>query len=260
MNSALYTCKVMHHRLLPKKHRFIYSIFMFWIDLDEVSALAEKILPFSHNRFNLFGFYDSDHFKQNEQDASIQLPVRQRVLDYLKKNNVSFIPDKIFLLTHVRILGYVFNPVSFYFCYDNVMQCRLVITEVSNTFGEMKIFIVDQLADGKFVQEQIKYFYVSPFIGLDNTFLFRYTVPGEKLQLQINVRNAISTFFYSSLTGIKKEITARRLYLYFFKFPLITLRIITSIHWQALLIWIKGLSYHKKRNNPDLQRDILNAK
>ncbi|MFN3939119.1 MAG: DUF1365 domain-containing protein [Chitinophagales bacterium] len=260
MNSALYKCQVMHHRLRPKKHRFVYSLFMFWIDLDELRILSDRLWPFSYNRFNLFGFYDSDHLKQKAQHANSKSAVKERIYQLLRQNNILFLPDKIFLLTHVRVLGYVFNPVSFYFCYDNHQVCKLVVTEVSNTFGEMKIFIVDQISNEKFLQEQMKYFYVSPFSDPDNTFQFRYNVPGEQLRLQINVRNATDTFFYSSLTGVKKALTTRRLFLYFLKFPLITLRIITAIHWQAFKIWMKGVNYHKKKANPDLQRDILNTK
>lgn len=249
----------MHNRLRPKKHAFAYNIFMFWLDLDEPELLARKLFPFSYNRFNVFAFYDKDHMKYPE-NANTDLTAKQRVLQYLKKNNIAFVPDKIFLLTHTRVLGYIFNPVSFYFCYDNAMQCKMVVTEVGNTFGEMKIFIVDRKQDGALVHAEDKFFYVSPFTDLDNQFQFRFQVPGDKLHLEINVSDKQNVFFYSLLTGTKKALNTQRLILYFFRFPLITLQVISAIHWQAFKLWLKKIPYHAKSDNPYNQRDIVNPK
>ena len=138
MESALYKCLVMHNRLSPKKHRFTYNVFMAWLDIDLLEATGKKLSLFSYNKSNVFSFRDTDHFKYPEGDARNVLNTRQKLNLYLQSKGITQMPSKVFLLTHVRMFGYVFNPVSFYFCYNEQGTCTFVVTEISNTFGEMK--------------------------------------------------------------------------------------------------------------------------
>ncbi len=232
---------------------------MFWLDIDMLDATARRLKLFNRNRPGIFNFRDSDHFKYPAGDVRNTFTVRERLNDYLKSTGITEMPAQVFLLTHVRMFGYVFNPVSFYFCFDAAGVCNYVITEISNTFGEMKIFMVDQKEGEQFEQQAVKYFYVSPFTDMDTEFTFRYRIPGEKMFIQINVSDKKGNpFFISTLTGSVRKLTDRRLLGYIFRFPFVTLKVITGIHWQALQLWLRGMPWHKKADDADLQKDIHN--
>jgi len=260
MESALFKCLVMHNRIEPKKHRFTYNIFMFWLDIDLLSTTAAKIPLFAYNKRGVFSFRDSDHFKYTANDARNALNVRQKLNAYLEENGITSPPQQVMLLTHLRMLGHVFNPVSFYFCYNEQGNCDYVVTEISNTYGEMKLFLVDKKKEQLFEQYEQKYFYVSPFTDMDTEFEFRYQLPDEKLNVHINVKDKTgSKFFISTLTGDKKMLTNARLWWYVFRFPFVTIKVVLGIHWQALLLWLKKVPYHKKTDDADLQRGIINV-
>lgn len=251
----------MHNRLAPKKHKFNYNIFMFWLDIDRVGEVAERIPLFSHNKRGAFRFNDSDHFKYTEGDARNNLTVRQKLDAYLVEIGIVKMPTKVMLLTHVRMLGHVFNPVSFYFCFNEQDGCDYVVTEISNTFGEMKLFLVDRKNENVFEQYEQKYFYVSPFTDMDTSFEFRYKVPEEKLNIQINVQDKSGDkFFISTLTGTQKTLSNAQLWWYLFRFPFVTVKVVLGIHWQALLLWLKKLPYHKKGADAELQKGIINER
>ena len=256
MNSALYKATVMHNRLEPKSHRFYYNVFMFYIDLDELDTIAKRFLLISRNKFNVFSFKDKEHLRLSENKGF----VKEQIIEYLKRNNFNYSGQKIMLLTNLNVLGYNFNPVSFYFVTDPNGKPECAIAEVSNTFREMKLFFLgnDTFKDGKFNLRTIKHFYVSPFIDHDADFDFSLNVPGEKLNIRIDDYKNDKRFFISTLTGEKKELSNSRLFGYFFRFPFITLRIITLIHWNAMLLWIKKIPFHKKAAFPELQKDVLN--
>lgn len=249
----------MHNRLAPKKHRFTYNIFMFWIDIDEIDILSKSLKLLSRNKFNIFNFRDDDHFKFPKGDVRNKLTVKEKLKNYLTEQGVKTFPQQVFLLTHLRMFGHVFNPVSFYYCYDEDGNCMYVIAEISNTYGEMKLFFIDQKKGEKFEQHAEKYFYVSPFIDMDTEFVFRFQIPDEKLHVQINVNDKQGEkFFISTLTGSQKKLTDSRLLSYVFRFPFVTLKVIGGIHWEAFKLWLKKMPYHKKKDNKDMQRGITN--
>ncbi len=258
MNSCLYRCLVMHNRLEPKPHKFNYNVFMFYIDLDEVELLRKKFLLISHNKFNFFNFKDNEHLQLPAGDPDTSKNIKQHIVDYLKQNGVEFNGGKIMLLTNLNVLGYNFNPVSFYFVYnaDNTIQC--CITEVSNTFREMKPYFLGKelLQDGRFHLNTTKYFYVSPFIDHDTNFDFNIAIPAEKLNIRIDDFKNNKRFFISTLTGKRKALTNATLFWYSLRFPLITVRIMALIHWNALLLWLKKIPYHAKTANLQLQKDV----
>src|SRR5580704_7186514 len=143
MNSCLYRCEVMHHRLFPKEHKFAYNVFMFYVDLDELTLLNRKLKLFSVNGFNWFNFRDRDHtrFPTNE---TTKKSVKQSILEYLKTSNIDMDEGRIMLLTNVATLGYSFNPISFYLCFDASENPVCSVAEVCNTHGEMKLYLLDQ--------------------------------------------------------------------------------------------------------------------
>lgn len=262
MNSCLYKAKVFHHRLEPKQHKFSYNIFMFCIDLDELDQLPERFSLISRNRFNVFSFRDSEHLQFPAGNPDTSLPVRQQIEGYLRENNIGFEGGKIMLLTNLNVLGYNFNPVSFYFVSNAAGKQVACVVEVQNTFREMKPFLLtDADREGTLYHLQTtKYFYVSPFFDHDIDFDFRINVLGENLAISINDLRENKPVFISTLTGKQKSLTNSRLFWYAFRFPFITLRIIFLIHWHALLLWMKKLPYHKKSAHANLQRGVFRKK
>ena len=247
----------MHHRLSPRKHRFVYDIYLFCLDLDEIPTLGRYLWFFGHNRRNLFEFRDADHLSMSGDKA------KDSVISYARSKGVQDPITKVLLVTHLRTLGYIFNPVSFYFCFgpDDAPVC--CVAEVMNTYREMKLFLIgrDHFDAGMFWMVRPKHFYVSPFVDLDAMFEFRVELPGDRLRIHINdLDKRGNAFLVTSLTGRKRELTNLRLLGYLFRFPLITVKLIWSIHWQALRLYVKGLPYHKKASNQHLQQEVHYAR
>ncbi len=253
MTSSLYECDVMHHRLEPLKHRFNYKLFMFHLDLDELDKLHSSYRLFSRNRFNVFTFRDSDHV--NFGKATL----KENILEYLKNNGIELNNGRIVLVTHLRMFGYIFNPVSFYFCFDEQGTPVCAIPEVGNTFGELKPYLLgpEHRTDTGFRKQMQKFFYVSPFIDLDATFDFNLHLPGERLHIAIDDYHDGRKFFLSAVTGVRKPISDARLLWYVVRFPFITLQVIGLIHWQALKLYLKRLPYLKKTDKPELQKEMV---
>ena len=170
MNSCLYECSVMHHRLAPKVHHFRHDIFMFYLNLDELDVVAKKIPFFGHNRRNLYSFHDADH------EPSGKNPLKERIVDYLRQNGIEpGSSGRVMLLTLPRVFGYIFNPVSIYYCFDEAGAPLATVAEVGNTFREMKLYLIrhDEMdAQAVFQKLAPKHFYVSPFSSLDFHFDF----------------------------------------------------------------------------------------
>src|SRR5471030_1239421 len=259
INSRLYKAKVMHHRLAPKVHSFHYSVFMFYLDLDEIDSLAKRLKFMSRNRFNMFNFRDKDHLQLPKENPDTSKNIRQHITDYLQSNGVTIGNGRIMVLTNLCTAGYQFNPVSFYFCYDETGPPICSVVEVCNTFLEMKPYFLgaDTKKNDKFKLNTEKYFYVSPFIEMDTNFDFDLHIPGEKLNARIDDYDKEGKrFFISTLTGSRKSLTDSTLLLYFISFPLITLKVIGLIHWQAMKLWLKKIPYHKKEANKHLQKEV----
>jgi DUF1365 family protein len=248
----------MHNRLEPKKNRFHYSVFMFWLDLDEIDTVCKKQWLISRNKFNFFSFRDKDHLQFPKEAPVTSKNVKAHIVDYLKANKIDIGNGKIMLLTNLCTLGYQFNPVSFYYCFDEAGEPLCAVVEVCNTFREMKPYFIgkEQLKGNKFHLNTTKYFYVSPFIDMDTNFDFNLHIPGEKLNIRIDDYKDEKRFFISTLTGERKALTDARLLWFLLRFPFITLKIISLIHWQALILWIKKIPYYKKEENKDLQREV----
>lgn len=259
-NSCLYECTVMHHRLEPKQNRFRYKLFMFYLDLDEIGQVVKENPFISHNQFNLFNFREKDHLQFSKENPDTTKTVRQQVLAYLSENGVNTEEiGRIMLLTNLCTLGYQFNPVSFYFCYAKGNQPVCTVVEVCNTYREMKPYFLgsDKLKENNFSNAQTKNFYVSPFIDLDSDFHFNLNIPDEKLHVRIDDYKQGKRFFLSTLTGNKKALTNRSVFQYAIRFPIITLQVITLIHWQALRLWLKKITHHKKTSFKELQQNVL---
>jgi uncharacterized protein len=256
MNSCLYQCEVMHHRLFPRENRFGYRIFMFYVDLDELAILDKKLVWFSLNRFNWFNFRDKDHiqFPRGKQN---QKGTKQNILNFLRDQGIEWTVGKVMLLTHVSTLGYSFNPISFYLCFDPSGKPLCAVAEVCNTHGEMKLYVLDKncLTENTFRLMTPKLFYVSPFANLESSFDFIFDIPGDSLHMRVDDYEDKKRFLLSSLTGTKKILSDSNLLWYGVTFPFLTLRVIGLIYWQALILYWKRVPFHRKSLNPHLQQD-----
>ncbi len=266
LSSCLFECRVMHHRFSPKVHRFDYRIFLFGIDLDELETLDRSLALFSVNRRNLYRFEEEDYLptgetRHNGATVPAGAPGRRlkaRVLDYARENGVDLPDGRVLLVTLPRVAGYLFNPVSFYFCYDRDGQPRAAISEVTNTFKEMKPYFIGR-ADGAtnaFHRRVTKDFYVSPFSDVDVAFDFNVKAPTDQLAVQIDDLSGETRLLTSTLTGPRVALTGARLALFTLKYPLITLRVIALIHWHALKLWLKRVPWFAKAARADLQRNL----
>jgi DUF1365 family protein len=271
MSSCLYECDVMHARFAPREHRFVYRIFLFALDLDELPDLHRRLPLFSVNRPNLYSFREADYLPTGEpvHPAPGAPPVchpigdkrvglKQRVVGYLAAQGVDLTGGRVVLVTLPRIFGYLFNPVSFYFCYDRTGVCVAALAEVTNTFREMKPYFLgpDTRADGTFRLRVPKHFYVSPFSDVDVEFDFRLRPPDNRLAVQIDDHTGGRRTLTSTLTGPRRALTGARLAWFTVKYPLLTLRIIGLIHWHALLLWLKRVPWFTKAGRSAEQRDL----
>ena len=255
LNSCLYECSVMHHRLAPKEHHFRHDIFMFWLDLDELDAVTRKITLLGHNRANLYAFRDDDHLPCGGG------ALKDRMVAWLASNGVRFDPrGRIRLLTLPRVAGYIFNPISVYFCFDPAGAPVCAVAEVGNTFREMKLYLLgpdERGVDGIFRKTTVKNFYVSPFSALDLKFDFKLRVPGETVTLHVDDWDGAEKTLVTTLTGKRSPLTNGRLLWFTIKYPLVTLKVIFLIHWHAFLLWLKKVPFHRKAANPSLQTEVL---
>lgn len=256
INSCLYEMDIMHCRIAPRKHRFTHRIFMFYLDLDELDEISRKLPFFKRNRRALFEFRDSDHINFGHAD------VKANVLAYVRDKGVDTPISRVMMMTNVRTVGYVFNPVSFYFCFGSDNRPVCAVAQVGNTFGELKPFFLgpETLHKDTFCSVQKKYYYISPFIDLDVPMDFRLKVPGERLFIRIDDLKRERKFLYTTMTGKRRPLTNTELFKLGSKIPLVTLKVIFLIHWHAAILhFIKKIPYHKKRDNPDLQREVQRA-
>jgi DUF1365 family protein len=255
MNSCLYECNVMHHRLAPKVHHFQHGIFMFYLDLDELDIVTKNVRLFSHNRRNLYSFRDQDH------EPSGPGPLKERITAYLRQHGIELGPfGRVMLLTLPRMLGYIFNPISIYYCFDEWDQPVATVAEVGNTFRERKLFLIcgeEMDASGVFHRLTPKHFYVSPFSSLDLNFDFRLRVPEEKLDIKVDDRDGVEKILITTLTGKRAALNNRALSWFTIKYPLVTMKVIFLIHWHALRLWLKGVPFYRKAEHASLQREVL---
>ena len=272
MNSCLYECHVMHARFAPREHRFLYRIFLFALDLDELDALHRKHALFSVSHRNLYSYRDRDFLPTNEplhpavsQNASNPLGyhdggLKQRIVAALAARGVDLTGGRVVLVALPRVMGYLFNPVSFYFCYDRTGAPAVAIAEVTNTFKEMKPFFLgpdtQAAARGEFRVRVPKNFYVSPYSDVDVAFDFTLRTPGDRLSIQIDDYVGDQRMLTSTLSGPRRELTDARLAWFSLKYPLITLRVISLIHWHAFRLWLKRVPWFAKSARADAQRDL----
>lgn len=255
MNSCLYESRVAHTRLSPARHSFEYSVFYCWIDLDELGQVDRQTRLFGVNRPALYAFHEADHFESSPGN------LKADIIQWLKLQDVA-VPEncRIRLITLPRCLGYVFNPVTFIYCYDAQDQLLCGIAEVGNTFGEKKLYLLplqDTPAGGARARMP-KQFYVSPFSDLDVEFEFELLPPNDKLNVRVDDFEDSKKVFLSTLFGTRRPLTTSQLTKLTAVCPAVTAKVILLIHWQAFLLWLKGFRWFAKADRPESQINVRN--
>ncbi|MCB9992859.1 MAG: DUF1365 domain-containing protein [Hyphomicrobiaceae bacterium] len=236
MNSGVYTGEVVHVRHRPKRHRLRYSVFSLLLDLDEIVTLDRKLRLFARNRFALFSFHDADHGDLTGADPRLWVNAQLVAAGYDPTRY------RVAVLCYPRILGYVFNPLSVYFCRNPEGTVEVILYEVCNTFGERHTYVIPAEGAGRIVQHGCeKKMYVSPFVPMECAYDFKILPPGERVLVSINERDGDGPLLFASFSGRRKPLTDGQLFKVLLRYPLMTLRISVAIHWQALLLLAKGL-------------------
>ncbi len=229
LTSCLYVGEVVHRRLAPLRHELRYKVYNLFVDVDGLPHLGLKLL--SYNRFNVFGVLDRDFGDGTN--------IRDYIWALVKRAPEGECIRRIFMFCYPNVLGRMFNPLTTYYCFDEHENLRLMVYEVSNTFGERHSYVVP--VDGTNRQSTPKRFYVSPFNKVEGHYDFTIANPGDELKLGIRLTDSTGPCLNAWFSGRKQELTDGALLRSFFSLPLLPLKIIVGIHWEALKLWIKGM-------------------
>ncbi|MGO4715420.1 DUF1365 domain-containing protein [Bradyrhizobium sp. 2TAF24] len=236
--ASLYVGDVMHARLKPVAHRFSYRVMSLLIDLDRLDDADRLSAMFGVNRAAIYSFHEADH--GDRDGSSLARYVRRRA----REQGLDLSGGRIELLCYPRLLGYVFNPLSVYFCHDAGGDLALIIYEVRNTFGEAHSYVrpvrPEERSAAGLRQQQDKLFRVSPFIDMAARYHFRVAPPTDTIRLRILETDRDGPLLAATFSGRRRPLVTRTLLRAFIALPLVTIKIIAAIHWEALRLWGKG--------------------
>jgi len=244
--SGIYPCRIAHRRSRPRLHELSYGAFYLLIDLDELDTLHRRLKWFSVNSFNLFSHYDRDH------GPGANRPLRPWIEARLADAGVALNGGRIEILCLPRILGYVFNPLSVYFCYDDEGAIRAILYEVNNTFEQRHTYVFAIEDDGRAVlrHECAKTFYVSPFIDVTGRYEFSVRRPGNRVSVHVRHADDDGPLLDAWVRGERTPLTDAGLVAIWLRYPLLTLKVILGIHWEALKLWLKGTGLKPRQQPP----------
>ena len=244
--------KVMHRRLRPTEHQFSYGVFFLRLPLSQLPVARNRWL--SVNSFNLLSLYTKDYGARDGTD------VEQWARCLLETNGLSVADGEIVLQTFPRLLGYVFNPISIYYCYDKSGDMRAAICEVSNTFGERHNYLVAHehgepiIASDWIVARKV--FHVSPFCEIRGYYRFRFEQDAGRAFAQIDHFDGNADedkLIVTTIHGAPQALTSANAVSTFLRFPLMTIGVVARIHWQAWKLWRKSVPFFAKPEPPSLQ-------
>jgi DUF1365 family protein len=249
--ATLYVGSVMHRRFAPQAHRFRYRAFWMLLDLEQLEALSQQLKLFSFGRFNLFSLFNSDHGDGSDVPLSIQ------IAQHLARSGIDLGGGKVRLLCMPRVLGYGFNPISIYYCQYPDGRLAAMIYEVHNTFGERHSYLIPVASDARTIHQRCsKELYVSPFMDMEMQYQFWTRVPDDQIAVSIHTGQFGKTIMSACLAGTRRTLDDASLLRAFLMVPVLTIKVIAAIHFEALRLWLKGL---KLRSRPAPPEQLVTA-
>jgi uncharacterized protein len=247
LTSSIYAGHVVHKRLAPRQHAFTYRVFALALDVDEISRIAEVSRFFGRNRRQLISFYDCDH---GDGDGT---PVSTHIRSTLADAGLDNACERIVLLCYPRIFGFVFNPLSVYFCYGSTDSLKAVVYEVSNTFRERTSYVIpvdaSAVAPGGVHQNCAKEMYVSPFTPRVGEYGFHVSPPSDQVVVGVSLRDADGPLLKTHFRGGRITLTDRSLAQMVWRHPLMTAKVVGGIHVEAARLWLKGVPIVKRHTS-----------
>jgi uncharacterized protein len=240
--SCLYRGEVAHRRVSPVAHRLSYRVYNLFVDIDELPELSKRLRLFAYNGFNLFSIVDRKH---GPGDGT---PIGEAIWRIARASQTRAPVTRIFMFCYPRVLGFVFNPLTVYYCFDRDERLQLMIYEVNNTFGERHSYAIP-VSPGMSQHAQKK-FHVSPFNQVEGEYRFAVEHPGERLRLGITLKTDGKPCLHASFAGVRKPLSDANLLRSFARLPLLPLQVIGGIHWEAARLWWKGLPFRGKPAPP----------
>ena len=233
--SSAYVGHVVHARKRPRAHRLRYSVFYLLLDLEELPALGSALRLFAYNRAGVFSFHERDH---GPKDGS---SLRDWVDGQLAEAGIAIPDGQVKLLCLPRILGYVFNPISIFYCFDREGRFRAALYEVSNTFHETHTYLlpVEDTAAEMVHHSFEKKLYVSPFIPMECNYDIALRNPDDHASIVIRESDSEGDLLAATFHGRRTTLSDGFLATTFVRFPLLTLKVMVGIHWDALKLWVK---------------------
>lgn len=223
----------MHARREPRQHVFRYPVAYWLLDLDELAELDRRFRLLSVNRSGVVSLRDRDHFDGDDT------PLKEAVIRFAGDPSIA----RVLVLTQLRVLGYVFNPVSFYWCYRDDGSLACMVAELNNTFGER---LPELLPGDSLEYGHAKRLHVSPFMGLDQQYRYTFSEPGDTVFARIEVHEKGRMALQAVLAGRRRELTGAALTRFLVRYPLMPVQVIALIHWQALRLFLKRIPFHHR--------------
>ncbi|HEX3331063.1 MAG TPA: DUF1365 domain-containing protein [Gaiellales bacterium] len=242
MRSALYEGRVVHDRRTGLRNRFRYRVYMWHVDLAELDALDRRLWAFGHDRRALTTIRSRDHLGDPGRT------IRENLDRYLSAQGIDLEGGRVSLLTNARVLGYVFNPLSVFYCHRPDGSLRCVVAEVHNTYGQRHCYLLEPGERGR--ASAGKGFYVSPFLTVDGSYEMTLAPPDERLSVQMSLRQGGERVFAASLTGRRRPLTNASVARMLVRHPLMTAQVTSLIHLQGIKLALRGVARVPRPSHP----------